>query len=838
MVLYQQMGVLCPDYGTEGTEGKSGEGSSTSGSSDMDDKFGEPEVVPRVGDEYQADIPQLISVPGISQLLKKFRDSEVTVNLPKSLGLPISLMWAYCKAESSCETAESVISEEGQVISENNCPQVKFEPMTAALLGEGKNARGFLNFQSSFKCGEMGIDSYRELKLELDQAKEMSLLPGSSAESWTVIEYNSFLLGLYVFGKNFNLVKRFVGSKNMGDLLSFYYGKFYKSEGYRRWSDCRKLKNKRCISGQKIFTGWRQQELLSRLFSHVSKECQNTLVELSRNFSEGKMPFQEYVFTLRDTVGIGMLIDAVGIGKGKQDLTGTSVEPTKMSHIFSVRPEIPIGKACSSLTSAEIIKFLTGGFRLSKARSSDLFWEAVWPRLLAKGWRSEQPKDYAVSGSKPSLVFLTPGVKKFSRWKLVKGNHYFDSVSDVLNKVASEPGLLESEVQVSDGGVDRVKRQEKQDLDGVSNKQQCHYLQPLSSNCNQMKFTIVDTSLVCDLEKRKVRELRSLPIQNMNMSTLMSESEQDTSEDTEDQAEQTNSSSTTENFSDKVASKDCTYRSEVLNADEVAVENPKCHSDLQNDRHAKETDKFQFLQNVTSGWSNNSPSINPEELSHCTESTTPMERRNLDLNVSASPLDLCDASDQGLVLSVDLQNVSSLSSQAKENPKESDEGYAIQKHPEQEICAEKPETRMLIDLNLPHVSPEFGTEIEMAFSSDNQCASTSSELNQTQDLPDGHEEQQVQPLVAGRRQSTRNRPLTTKALEALEYSFLNSKRKRKNMEYSHNNSKSQCLRASGDNGSGNVMADTITEKENEIRALDTSSSSISINLNDEPHYDL
>ncbi|KAL1803811.1 hypothetical protein ACET3Z_032458 [Daucus carota] len=42
-----------------------------------------------------------------------------------------------------------------------------------------------------------------------------------------------------------------------------------------------------------------------------------------------------------------------------------------------------------------------------------------------------------------SMVILTPGVEKFSRG-LVKGNHYFVSVMEVLDKVGSEPELLET----------------------------------------------------------------------------------------------------------------------------------------------------------------------------------------------------------------------------------------------------------------------------------------------------------------------------------------------------------------------------------------------------------
>ncbi|MCI40220.1 hypothetical protein A2U01_0061452, partial [Trifolium medium] len=51
--------------------------------------------------------------------------------------------------------------------------------------------------------------------------------------------------------------------------------------------------------------------------------------------------------------------------------------------------------------------------------------------------------------SKDYLVFLTPGVEKFSRRKLVKGDHYFDSVSDVLRKVVAEPSILELEEEAA-----------------------------------------------------------------------------------------------------------------------------------------------------------------------------------------------------------------------------------------------------------------------------------------------------------------------------------------------------------------------------------------------------
>ena len=256
------MDALCFDDNKEGIEVKSAEGFPTSDFTDMDDKFGDRQMVPRVGDQYQAEIPSLTAAPHLSQLIEKLRDSDKPESI--SLGLHIPLTRPHCKLQNGFETLESVTSEEGLLIA-----------------GEQK-VGGLPNFQCSFKFDETVIDSFTGVKTELDQPKGLCLLRGSSSDrSWTDIECDSFLLGLYAFGKNLNPLKRFVGSKSMGDILSFYYGKFYRSEGYCRWSKCRKLRGRRRIYGQKIFTGWRQQELLSRLFSNVSGECQTMLVEVS-----------------------------------------------------------------------------------------------------------------------------------------------------------------------------------------------------------------------------------------------------------------------------------------------------------------------------------------------------------------------------------------------------------------------------------------------------------------------------------------------------------------------------------------------------------------------------
>jgi hypothetical protein len=98
--------------------------------------------------------------------------------------------------------------------------------------------------------------------------------------TWSDADTKSFLLGLFIFGKNFVQIKRILDNKGMGEILSFYYGKFYKSDGYRRWSECRKIKGRNCIIGQKLFTGLRQRELLSRLICRVCTETQDALLQV------------------------------------------------------------------------------------------------------------------------------------------------------------------------------------------------------------------------------------------------------------------------------------------------------------------------------------------------------------------------------------------------------------------------------------------------------------------------------------------------------------------------------------------------------------------------------
>ncbi|EEF41614.1 hypothetical protein RCOM_0555240 [Ricinus communis] len=253
-------------------------------SSEMGDSFGDPEVLPRVGDQYQPEIPPLISDQDRLQLINLPRNIDLMANIDEFylLGLPIPITWSNTGVENISGIVELENSEKSQNTSNNEHPDLKVEPRDT-LSGNGKD----IGVDSSTKL-EVGSDKM-EVDFVLPQESESKMglletglcpLPDSLDESWTDIERDSFLLGLYIFGKNLVTVKKFVESKKMEDILSFYYGKFYRSDEYRRWSECRKQRSRRSIHGQKIFTGWRQQELLSRLCCHVSQECQSQLLEV------------------------------------------------------------------------------------------------------------------------------------------------------------------------------------------------------------------------------------------------------------------------------------------------------------------------------------------------------------------------------------------------------------------------------------------------------------------------------------------------------------------------------------------------------------------------------
>lgn len=144
----------------------------------------------------------------------------------------------------------------------------------------------------SSKSMKLGLKQEKMSKMhEKRKGRRYFLVPGSSVDHWSDIEKDSFLLGLYIFGKNLVLVKKFIGSKQMGNILSFYYGKFYRSCRYIRWAECKRKKSKTGKLGEQLFTGLRQEVLLSRLLPQLSEEDQTILLEVISSYVNSDIRF-------------------------------------------------------------------------------------------------------------------------------------------------------------------------------------------------------------------------------------------------------------------------------------------------------------------------------------------------------------------------------------------------------------------------------------------------------------------------------------------------------------------------------------------------------------------
>lgn len=790
------------------------------------DIYEESVLFPRVGEQYQVEIPPVETKSVLHQLRQiSYDDAKMPAIDEFGIGLAIPVNWVQYAVDNvkiKCEKEEFsnvgiVPCMEGSAhLHNNNRNQVDYKFSTRGSGLENRELAGklqrfackveFLNSSPQdvlVSCSAnhvMGNNDQNDFCSSLLQSRkdgDFYPLPGLPTLFWNDAEKQSFLLGLYIFGKNLLQVKRFMETKRMGDVLSFYYGKFYRSDAYHRWSECRKIRSRRSIHGQRIFTGWRQQELLSRILSSACKELQDTLLEATKTFNEGRSNLENFVFNLKAAVGLQVLVEAIGIGKGTHDLTGVALDHVRNNPTIPLHPEIPVGRACSSLTSADIIKFLTGDFRLSKARSNDLFWEAVWPRLLARGWHSEQPRDHGSLGIKNYLVFLVPGVKKFSRKRLVKGTHFFDSVSDVLSKVAADPKLLELDVDGVKSG-SSFKEESGWDVaakvyrNGSSNHQRHFYLHPRWSSCNseRMKFTVVDTSLVQREGSFKVMEVRSLPLgatSSYDPSTGSQESRSKSTTETEDSTDTSDyeDNSNPDSFAGKKPEDNRATQSELpktlIPFPNAAITNGYAPGDkgltrLKDDKAVEV--RCQNSRRVRSSQSNCSAStIKRRKLTACSRGN---DRRTCSVvkRIQRDKQQMSSISDPMKVAYNLFLNGSSFQEKTNLYPNskcKAENGIVGQTNlPEDNL-----QSRTFLDLNnLPpdadvteSSSNELKAEDFSQSSAGKQQAGNQVSLQDSNDAPVDE-----QPSTGIRRQSTRNRPPTAKALEALASGFLGTKR--------------------------------------------------------------
>uniref|UniRef100_A0A7N0TTB2 SANT domain-containing protein n=2 Tax=Kalanchoe fedtschenkoi TaxID=63787 RepID=A0A7N0TTB2_KALFE len=820
---------------------------------------GEPKVCPRVGDQYQAIIPDFIERKESSLLNAGEVNEAINYLLPV---LSIPLMWAPNKARDA-ERLRALhghgdpFSEESQLVLNSESCSILTEQAEEAAENQAEVSDIRLRVDSM----ELGVASREGTGRQLAKEKNLYPLPGIPDEPWSDFEHDSFLLALYIFGKDLHLVKKFVETKKMEDVISHYYGPFYKCSEYQRWAKCLRSRSRKSIHGQRMFTGGRQQELFSRLNNHISEETSNKLSEASKMFKEEGISFEEYIFTLKDLVGTKVLIEVIAIGKGKQDLTGIAAEPVKLHRSVSARRETQQDKGLSSLSCTEIAEQLTSS-RLSKTKSTELFWEAVWPRLLAGGWHSEQPKDHGVLTLKHQLVFLIPGIKKFRR-KHVKGQHYFDSVSDVLNKVASDPRILELENEKEKDSGHEENHSDEQDL-GLPNGKHNGYLKLCNSNQkkDEMDFMIVDTS---KHRGSKVRWMETLPVHSADISSSSSACSGTGSDSSSEKSDGKGEETKLTKYSK------CGFDFEREACADISSQMTNGIGSLKNQEvDSVDTTKRSSKKHHLGGKVKSGPSKYLSPLKrHQVNSAGHDDSDEVAENKNDKQFILClpnphkvnekKPSHKGLGKclspqdSVHILSESSHLSLPNSSPKmnEGNEYVVCENSNETEKLLEQSLPHaVIIDLNIPQVPEDVGTNHDMIHNStyssslaenislahkhkDTSRSNTSSpchtspqvssaksnleqqqppKMHQEQQQPKMHLEQQQpktlqdqqqpkiqqeqkqqpkaqqeqqllktqqQPNMLGLRQSTRNRPLTTKALEAFESSFFEMKKKRK-----------------------------------------------------------
>jgi len=73
------------------------------------------------------------------------------------------------------------------------------------------------------------------------------------------------------------------------------------------------------------------------------------MLQVFRSFSDSQPSLKEFFFTLKSIVGAEVFVEAVGVGKGKHDLTGFVTDQSKPNQALTVHSDLPTGKDCSSL---------------------------------------------------------------------------------------------------------------------------------------------------------------------------------------------------------------------------------------------------------------------------------------------------------------------------------------------------------------------------------------------------------------------------------------------------------------------------------------------------------
>jgi hypothetical protein len=243
-------------------------------SHDSDVSLDDRPIAPSIGSAHQAEIPNLATEDERRHLMA----SSLYTRKFHVYGDPGYVASAIPVIRGSHPQNE--VNKKEDITSECDSPYL--DPHDVLPVGQTESASNPVSGEKPVlcftrKCRSLLTD---QTMVHQREKEKTASLPGLSSSVWSDLEEECFLLGLHIFGKDLNLLSKFVGSKTVADMLSYYYGRFYNRDAYKRWSHCRKTRSTRCILGKSIFTGRRQQELISRLKSKLSKESHDSLVEV------------------------------------------------------------------------------------------------------------------------------------------------------------------------------------------------------------------------------------------------------------------------------------------------------------------------------------------------------------------------------------------------------------------------------------------------------------------------------------------------------------------------------------------------------------------------------
>ncbi|RVX18681.1 hypothetical protein CK203_007214 [Vitis vinifera] len=203
-------------------------------SPDINDIFGEPLVHPRVGYEYQVEIPLMITESERDKLLVNPADAEVIVDVSHSflMGLPIPIVQVldevtnikdggigFNNSDDSVNKngpLESKNRKRSQINSNKKGSKLKVESLDV-MLNPGKESTA--TSPDSKVMGSTDLD-------QMHGSKSYLTVPGSLGDSWSDIEVDSFILGLYIFGKNliqevYTWAEDFYRMETAGIVISF-----------------------------------------------------------------------------------------------------------------------------------------------------------------------------------------------------------------------------------------------------------------------------------------------------------------------------------------------------------------------------------------------------------------------------------------------------------------------------------------------------------------------------------------------------------------------------------------------------------------------------------------